>query len=300
MYTKKFVRLPEALSDTSTPLLGRPWVEGVFVVIARLLIWGALFVLAAIIIDVVSDGWPRLTLQFFSSFPSRKAEQAGILAGLTGSLFLMVLTVAISLPMGVGAAVYLEEYGRKGIVARVIELCIANLAGVPSVIFGLLGLCVFARMAGMGRSLIAGACTLSLLVLPVIIMASREALRSVPKGYREGSLALGATKWQTTWFQVLPVALPGILTGCILAFSRAIGETAPLLALGALAYVAAIPESPLSPFTAIPIQAYNWISRPQEAFHSNAAAALTVLIVLMLCMNACAVWGRVRFQRRQR
>ena len=211
-----------------------------------------------------------------------------------------MLTVTIALPLGVGAALYLEEYGTRGRFARLVELCIANLAGVPSIIYGILGLQVFVRALGFDRSILSGALTLALLALPVIIMTTREALRTVPKGYREGALALGATQWQTIWTQVLPVALPGIATGCILAFSRTIGETAPLITLGALTYVAEVPDSVLSPFTALPIQAFNWLSRPQPEFHTNAAAAITVLLAFMLLMNGVAIVLRMKFQRRQR
>jgi phosphate transport system permease protein len=283
-----------------TPLLAQPWCEKAFVWLARVIIGGAILVLVALILDLLIDGLPRLSWSFFTNYPSRKPEQAGILAAVTGSLFLILLTIAIALPLGVGAAVYLEEYGKKSRFTYYIELCIANLAGVPSVIYGLLGLQVFVRALQLERSLIAGALTLALLVLPIIIMASREALRTVPTGYREGALALGATRWQTIWTQVLPVAIPGILTGCILAFSRALGETAPLVTLGALTYVAQVPDSIFAPFTALPIQAFNWLSRPQADFHVNAAAAITVLLVMMLMMNTAAIVLRAKFQRRQR
>jgi phosphate transport system permease protein len=249
---------------------------------------------------VIYDGFARLSLHFFTSFPSRKAENAGILAAWTGSAWLLGLTILFALPIGVGAAVYLEEYAKKNRITRLIELCIANLAGVPSVIYGLLGLQVFVRALHFERSVLSGALTLALLVLPIIIMASREALKTVPKGYREGALALGATRWQTTWTQVLPVALPGIATGCILAFSRAIGETAPLITLGALTYVAQVPDSIFAPFTALPIQAFNWLSRPQTEFHTNAAAAITVLLGFMIVLNLIAMVLRAKFQRRQR
>ena len=282
------------------PLLARPGAETAFLVLARSIIGVALLILIALIGDVVLDGAERLTINFFTSYPSRKAENAGILAAWTGSLWLLVLTITFALPLGVGAAVYLEEYGRKSRFTKLVELCIANLAGVPSVIYGILGLQVFVRSLGFGRSLLSGALTLALLVLPIIIMASREALRTVPKGYREGALALGATKWQTTWTQVLPVALPGIATGCILAFSRAIGETAPLITLGALTYVAQVPDSIFSPFTALPIQSFNWLSRPQTEFHTNAAAAITVLLAFMIALNLVAIVIRTKFQKRQR
>jgi phosphate transport system permease protein len=282
------------------PILAHPAAEKVFLLIARGIIAAALLILIALIGDVVLDGAERLTWNFFTSFPSRKAENAGILAAWTGSLWLLVLTITIALPLGVGAAVYLEEYGRKGRFTKLVELCIANLAGVPSVIYGILGLQVFVRSLGFERSLLSGALTLALLVLPIIIMASREALRTVPKGYREGALALGATKWQTTWTQVLPVALPGIATGCILAFSRAIGETAPLITLGALTYVAQVPDSIFSPFTALPIQSFNWLSRPQTEFHTNAAAGITVLLAFMVALNLVAIVIRTKYQKRQR
>ena len=268
------------------PLLARPGAEKAFLMIARGIILAALLVLIALIGDVVMDGAPRLSWDFLTSFPSRKAENAGILAAWTGSLWLLVLTIAFALPLGIGAAVYLEEYGRKGRFTRLVELCIANLAGVPSVIYGILGLQVFVRSLGFERSLLSGALTLALLVLPI--------------GYREGALALGATKWQTTWTQVLPVALPGIATGCILAFSRAIGETAPLITLGALTYVAQVPDSIFSPFTALPIQSFNWLSRPQPEFHINAAAAITVLLAFMIGLNLVAIILRTKFQTRQR
>jgi phosphate transport system permease protein len=253
-----------------------------------------------LIADILADGASRISWGFFTSFPSRKAENAGILAAWTGSLFLIVITVCVALPVGVGAAIYLEEYSRPSKITNIIELCIANLAGVPSVIYGLLGLQVFVRALGFDRSILSGGLTLALLALPMVIMASREAIRTVPKGYREGALALGATRWQTIWTQVLPSALPGILTGCILAFSRALGETAPLITLGALTYVASVPSSPFSPFTALPIQAFNWLSRPQPEFHINAAAAISVLLLLMITMNITAIILRSRFQRRQR
>lgn len=293
---KKMMRLPER----PRPLLAKPMAEVAFLGLARFIIISALCVLIVLIGDVVLGGISRLSWDFFVNFPSRKAENAGIFAAWTGSLWLLGLTVIFALPLGIGAAVYLEEYGRKGRFARLIELCIANLAGVPSVIYGVLGLQVFVRSLGFDRSLLSGALTLSLLVLPIILMASREALKTVPKGYREGALALGATKWQTVWTQVLPVALPGMATGCILAFSRAIGETAPLITLGALTYVAQVPDSIFAPFTALPIQAFNWLSRPQEEFHVNAAAAITVLLAFMILLNVAAIFIRARFQKRQR
>ncbi|OFX16618.1 MAG: phosphate ABC transporter, permease protein PstA [Armatimonadetes bacterium RBG_16_58_9] len=269
-----------------------------FQVIALAAVTLAFLLLAALLVDTVLDGWPRLRWKFLTSFPSRFPEEAGILSALIGSLYLMALTGIFAFPLGVGAAIYLEEYGRRNRITRFIELNIANLAGVPSIIYGLLGLQLFVRMMRLDRSLLAGALTMALLILPIIIIASREALRAVPTCIRDASLALGATRWQTIRRQVLPLALPGILTGSILAFSRAIGETAPLITMGALTYVAFLPDGLRSPFTALPIQAFNWTSRPQEEFHANAAAAIIVLLAMLLAMNALAVWLRNRFQKR--
>lgn len=258
----------------------------------------ALGSLAALLVDALVDGGSRLSWQFLTSFPSRRPEEAGILAALVGTVSLIVLTAIMALPVGVGAAVYLEEYAGKTWWARVIEVNIANLAGVPSIVYGLLGLELFVRALKLERSLLAGACTMALLVLPIIIISSREALRTVPNSIREASCALGAGRWQTIWYQVLPMALPGILTGSILAFSRAIGEAAPLITIGALTYVAFLPDSVFSPFTALPIQIFNWVSRPQPGFHVNAAAAILVLLAVLLMLNAAAVYLRHRYQRR--
>lgn len=258
-----------------------------------------LAILAVLVIDVVIDSVDRLSLDFLSSYPSRKPEQAGILPGLVGSVYLVLLTAAMALPVGVGAAVYLEEYGKRGRLANLIEVNISNLAGVPSIIYGLLGLEVFVRTLGMGRSLLAGASTMALLILPIVIMASREALRTVPGSLREGAYALGATHWQVTRRVVLPLALPGILTGAILSVSRAIGEAAPLIVVGALAYIAFLPDSVHSPFTVLPIQIFNWVSRPQEEFLKNAAAGSVVLLLTLLILNSLAIYLRGRLQRRR-
>lgn len=255
-----------------------------------------LAVLGALLVDVAMDGLGRVSWQFLTSFPSRRPEEAGIYAALVGTIYVIMLTALIAVPIGVGAAIYLEEYGARGRLSRIIEINIANLAGVPSIIYGLLGLALFVRALGFGRSVIAGAATLALLVLPVVILSTREALRAVPPSLREGSYALGATKWQTIWYQVLPVALPGTLTGLILALSRAIGETAPLITIGALTYVPFAPDSVWSPFTVLPIQIFNWVSRPQVEFLRNAAAGIIVLLVLLLVMNGLAAWVRDRFR----
>jgi phosphate transport system permease protein len=269
-----------------------------FQVVAMAVLCVALVSLGALILDVWQDGASRLSWEFLSGFPSRRAEDAGIWHALSGSVVVILLTAALAVPVGVAAAIYLEEYGTRSVMARLIEINIANLAAVPSIIYGLLGLGLFVRALAMGRSVLAGASTLALLVLPVIILATREALRAVPSSIREGSYALGATKWQTVWHQVLPMALPGILTGTILALSRAIGETAPLITIGALTFVAFAPDSIWSPFTVLPIQVFNWVSRPQPEFRSNAAAAILVLLALLLTMNAAAIWLRDRYQKK--
>jgi phosphate transport system permease protein len=260
----------------------------------------ALAALAALVFDVFSDGAGRLNWAFLNNLPSRNAEDAGVYHALMGSIWVIALTAALALPIGVAAAIYLEEYGGRSGVARFIELNIANLAAVPSIIYGLLGLGLFVRLMGMGQSVMAGASTLALLALPVVILSTREALRTVPSSIREGSYALGATKWQTIWNQVLPMALPGVLTGLILALSRAIGETAPLITIGALTYIPFAPDSVWSRFTVLPIQIFNWVSRPQAEFHANAAAAILVLLALLLSMNAVAIVVRDRYQRQGR
>lgn len=260
----------------------------------------ALAALGALIFDVFSDGASRLSWSFISNIASRNAEEAGVYHALMGSIWVIALTGMLALPVGVAAAIYLEEYGSRSGIARFIELNIANLAAVPSIIYGLLGLGLFVRFLGMGQSVMAGAATLALLALPVVILSTREALRTVPSSIREGSYALGATKWQTIWHQVLPMATPGVLTGLILALSRAIGETAPLITIGALTYIPFAPDTVWSKFTVLPIQIFNWVSRPQSEFQANAAAGIVVLLALLLSMNAIAVIVRDRYQRQTR
>ena len=260
----------------------------------------ALAALAALVFDIVSDGAGRLSFQFLTNIASRKPEEAGVYHALMGSIWVIALTGALVLPIGVAAAIFLEEYGSRSRMARFIELNISNLAAVPSIIYGLLGLGLFVRLMGMGQSVLAGAATLALLALPVVILSTREALRTVPNSIREGSYALGATKWQTIWNQVLPMALPGVLTGLILALSRAVGETAPLITIGALTYIPFAPDGIWSKFTVLPIQVFNWVSRPQPEFKANAAAGILVLMVLLLSMNAIAIVVRDRQQRRGR
>jgi len=277
--------------------------ERIFRVLALLAVLLPLGVLVLLIIDVARDGIVRLSLDFLTSMPSRHADEAGIWPAIVGSLWLIGLTAALALPVGVGAALYLEEYAdthNKWLqrLNRVLEVNIANLAGVPSVVYGLLGLAVFVRFVGLERSVLSGACTLALLVLPIVIISSREALRTVPQALRQAGYGLGATRWQVTARIVLPMALPGILTGAILSVSRALGETAPLVVVGALTYVTFLPDGPSSPYTALPIQIYNWVSRPQEEFAINAAAGIIVLLATMLLLNTIAIIIRHRFQTR--
>ncbi len=272
----------------------------VFFIIALGATFTGLLFLSVLIVDILMDGLGRIDLAFLTSFPSRKPERAGILSALVGTVWIMGLTALFSFPLGVGAAIYLEEYARKNWLSRLIEINIANLAGVPSIIYGLLGLSIFVRTLDLERSLLSGALTLTLLILPIIIISSREALRAIPFSIREASYAIGATRWQTIYKQVLPSAMPGILTGTILALSRAIGETAPLITIGALTYVAFLPETIFDPFTVLPIQIFNWVSRPQKAFAINAAGAIIVLLCIMLLLNSIAIYLRYRFQRRIR
>ncbi len=259
--------------------------------------WAGIVILAVLLFHVSREGIRWLDLQFLTEFPSRFPEQAGIKSALWGTVWLIILTAGISIPVGVAAAIYLEEFSPRNRLSQLIEVNIGNLAGVPSIVYGILGLVLFVRFLALGRSVLAGSLTMTLLILPVIIIAAREALRAVPDSIRQAAFALGATRWQAVRAQVLPVALPGILTGVILAMSRAIGETAPLVMIGALTYVAFVPEGPMDAFTALPIQIFNWASRPQENFHQLAAAGIIVLLVTLLLMNATAVWIRQRAER---
>ena len=287
---------PEAVRRRRREVL----MEWLFLVSAWVALLLTISVLLAILGKLFADGLTRINWQFLTSFPSRRPEEAGIFSAWVGTLYVMFLTAAIALPLGIGAAIYLEEFASRNWFTRLVELNINNLAGIPAIIYGLLGLQVFVRWFRMGESVLAGACTLAIMSLPVIIVASREALRAVPVSIREAALALGATRWQTVRDHVLPLAIPGILTGTILALSRAIGEAAPLVTIGALTFVAFLPKSPLDPFTVLPIQAYNWVSRHQPEFHRNAAAALIVLLALLLLMNSIAIYLRNRYQQRWR
>lgn len=272
-------------------------------------------VLAVLLADIVMDGWARLRPEFFTSYPSRKPDEAGILSAWVGTIWIMITTGLIAIPIGIASGIYLEEYARKNWLTDFIEINIVNLAGVPSVIYGILGLGLFVRMMKLGQSVLAGSMTLALLILPIIILTTREALRAVPSSIREASYALGATQWQTVRQQVLPAAMGNIYTGIILSMSRAIGETAPLITIGALTYIPFLPQSPVSfltdfpfvhfswkglldPFTVLPIQIFNWVSRPQKGFAVNAAAAIIVLLAITLLMNSLAIFLRNKSQKR--
>jgi len=257
----------------------------------------ALCVLILLLVNVAQNGLSRINIEFITSYPSRHPDQAGIVAGLVGSFYMVILTAIMAIPIGIGAAIYLEEYGRKNWIGRLIEINIANLAGVPSIVYGLLGLGLFVRWMALDRSILAGAMTMSLLIMPVIIISTREAIRAVPNGIREASYAVGATKWQTIWHHLLPISFPSILTGIILAISRAIGETAPLITIGALTYVTFLPNNLKSSFTILPIQIFNWVARPQQAFHQDAAAGIIVLLIVTLLLNSVAIILRNRFLR---
>lgn len=261
--------------------------------------------------QMVVEGLPRLSSDFFTSYPSRKPEQAGILSAWVGSTLVMLVTAATAVPLGVGAGIYLEEYAPKNWMTDLIEINVTNLAGVPSIVYGLLALGLFVYQFGLGQSIATAGLTLGLLILPVVIVATREAIRSIPAAIREGAYALGATKWQTTSHHILPYSLPGIMTGVIIGMARAIGETAPVITIGALTFIAFLPPAPVqaeapfisfewlfSPFTVMPIQMFNWTSRPEAAFHHNAAAAGLVLVVMTLSMNAVAIFIRYRLRKR--
>ncbi len=270
----------------------------------------AILTLVALFLDLAIDGAPRLSADFFLSFPSRRPEEAGILSAWVGSTLVMLVTALVAVPLGVAAGVYLEEYAPKNWMTAIIEINVTNLAGVPSIVYGLLALGLFVYQFGLGQSILAAGLTLALLILPVVIVATREAIRTIPKNIREAAYALGATKWQTVSDHVLPYSTAGILTGVIIGLSRAIGETAPIITIGALTFIAFLPHSPFTdsfpfisfewlkdPFTVMPIQMFNWVSRPEEAFQFNAAAAGLVLLAMTLAMNALAIYLRYRLRK---
>lgn len=282
----------------------------IFGVVGLLAMSVGILTLAALFLQMVIDGFPRLTADFFTNFPSRRAGQSGILSAWVGSLLVMLVTAMFAIPVGVASAIYLEEYARKNWFTDIIEINITNLAGVPSIVYGLLALGLFVYTFGFGQSILSAGLTLGLLILPIVIVSTREALRAIPQMVREGAYACGATKWQVCSDHLIPYGMPGILTGIIIGLSRAIGETAPIITIGALTFIAFLPPVPFtgeatagmfdwlfSPFTVMPIQIFNWTSRPDPAFHANAAAASLVLVVLTLSMNAVAIWLRYRLRK---
>jgi len=256
-----------------------------------------IIVLAVLLIDIAIRGVPFLTKTFFINFPSRFANKAGILPGIAGSVYIILLTVLFAVPIGLGTAVYLEEYAKNNRVTKFIKINISNLSGTPSIVYGLLGLAVFVRTLGFGKSILSGALTMSLVVLPIVIVSSQEAIKAVPQHLRHGSYALGATKWQTIRKIVVPAALPGIFTGVILSVSRALGESAPLLMVGAATYVSRLPEGVSSVFTALPLQIYYWMGLPKEEFKNLAAAGIIVLLAILLTANAVTIVLRNKYQR---
>ena len=287
--------------------------DGMFAILGLVSTFVGMLTLAALMVDLAMDGSARLTQTFFTSFPSRFPDQAGILSAWVGTTLVMLVTAATAVPLGVAAGVYLEEYAPSNWITALIEINIANLAGVPSIVYGLMALGLFVYQFRLGQSILSAGLTLALLILPIVIVATRESVRAVPGAIREAAYALGATKWQTVRDHVLPYSTGGILTGIIIALSRAIGETAPLITIGALTFIAFLPGPPLkaefpfvsfewlmSPFTVMPIQMFNWTSRPQHAFHLNAAAAGLVLMVMTLIMNGIAIYLRYRFRKRIR
>jgi len=284
--------------------------DAAFGVLGLLAMMVGVLTLAALFTNMAVDGIPRLTGDFFTSFPSRRAGQAGILSAWVGSVLVMIVTALFAVPVGIAGAVYLEEYAKKNWFTDVIEINVTNLAGVPSIVYGLLALGLFVYGFGLGQSILTAGLTLGLLILPIVIVTTRESLRAIPQHVREGAYACGATQWQVVRDHLLPYATPGILTGVIIALSRAIGETAPIITIGALTFIAFLPPVPFtgeppagmfdwlfSPFTVMPIQIFNWTSRPDAAFHNNAAAASFVLVLMTLGMNAIAIWLRYRLRK---
>lgn len=284
--------------NVSRRMTGRILLNRIFKVLFLLATTFGLFVLGVLLYRIFTQGIGSLSMDFFTNFASRKPEEAGIKAALIGTIWLMGVVTPVTLLLGVGTSLYLEEYAPKNKMTTFIQVNISNLAGVPSIVFGLLGLTIFVRAFAMGQSVLAAGLTMSLLILPVIIVAGQEAIRGVPKDLRAASFAMGATKWQTIVRVVLPAAIPGIITGAILALSRAIGETAPLVVVGIPMFIAFLPQTIFDTFTVLPMQIYNWTSRPQEEFQAVAAAGIIVLMVLLISMNSVAVLIRNKFQKR--
>jgi phosphate transport system permease protein len=298
------------MSALKKQIAARKRYDVIFTVIGIIALMIGILTFTALFLDMALTGVPRLDWDFFTNFPSRRAGQAGILSAWVGSTLVMVVTAFVAVPLGVAAGVYLEEYARKNWVTDLIEINITNLAGVPSIIYGLLALGLFVYQFGLGQSILSAGLTLALLILPVVIVATREAIRSIPQAIREGSYACGATQWQTVRYHILPYSSAGILTGIIIGMARAIGETAPIITIGALTFIAFLPPPPVtaeppfvsfewlfSPFTVMPIQMFNWTSRPEAAFLVNAAAAGFVLVIMTLAMNGAAIWLRYRLRR---
>lgn len=272
--------------------------DKVFEIIGYTATFFGLIILLYFITDIVYEGWNRIDSDFLTNYTSRKAEKSGIFPAWVGSVWILALTLIVSVPIGIASGIYFEEYAKKNKLTHLLEVNIANLAGVPSIIYGLLGLEIFGRMFGFGSSILTGSLTLALLILPIIIVSTREALKAVPQSLRDVSFALGASKWQTIWLQILPSSMGGVLTGTILALSRAVGETAPLIVIGALAYVPFIPSSPLDEFTVLPMQIFDWTSRPQHEFLINAAAAIIILLCITFLMNGIAIYLRNKWQKK--
>ncbi len=284
--------------------------DKVFLLIGVLALMIGVLTFVALFVEMALNGLPRLSWDFFTQFPSRRPAQAGILSAWVGSMLVMLVTAFVAVPIGVASGLYLEVYARKNWITDVIEINITNLAGVPSIVYGLLALGIFVYQFGFGQSILSAGLTLALLILPVVIVATREAIRSIPQNVREGAFALGATQWQVCRDHIIPYSSAGILTGVIIGMARAIGETAPLITIGALTFIAFLPPAPVSadppflsfewltsPFTVMPIQMFNWTSRPEAAFHQNAAAAGFVLVLMTLAMNGLAIWLRYRLRK---
>jgi len=282
----------------------------IFSVLGILSLMVGVLTFITLFVSMIIDGFPRLSWDFLTSFPSRKADQAGILSAWVGSTLVMIVTAATAVPLGVASGVYLEEYAPRNWMTDLIEINVTNLAGVPSIIYGLLALGLFVYQFGFGQSVLSAGLTLGLLILPVVIVATREAIRAIPGAIREGAMALGASKWQTVADHILPYSIPGIMTGVIIGMARAIGETAPVITIGALTFIAFLPDPPIkseppfvsfdwlfSGFTVMPIQMFNWTSRPDLAFHHNAAAAGVILVAMTLSMNALAIYIRYRLRK---
>lgn len=294
----------------STIRQSKRW-DYVFIILGLMSLLVAIMTLLALLIQLFMNGLPRLSYQFLTSFPSRNYEEAGILSAWVGSALVMLVTIVAAVPIGIAAGTYLEEYARKNWIADIIEINVTNLAGVPSIVYGLLALGLFVYQLHLGRSVVTAGLTLALLILPVVIVTTREAIRSIPQSIREAAYATGASKWQTVWDHVLPYAAGSILTGIIVSLARAIGETAPLITIGALTFIAFLPPSPFkgefpylsfewlqAPFTVMPIQMFSWTSRPDAAFQTNAAAAGVVLACMILIMNSVAVYLRYLLRKR--